>query len=207
VVIQERATQLNYLNTVLIALGKSDNPELVNDVDPVLAHASRTIALDEAAHYHFFLEVTRLYLYYYPARTLNALVDVINHFTMPALDLISIMPDLADFEEATYRAGVYTPRQHVKDVLEVVFKHLGGIVNRRSLVAGLKRSRQVPDPDGNVRDTALFETFDYNSIEQAVSRIFGRIEKHEREMGLAKIDPTRFVPSGLGQATAPTEDD
>ena len=49
VLIQERATQLNYLNTVLIATGKSDNPELANDVDPVLAHAANTIAIDEAA--------------------------------------------------------------------------------------------------------------------------------------------------------------
>jgi len=201
VVIQERATQLNYLNLSLIATGKSDNPELANDIDPVLAKAANTIAIDEAAHYHFFLEVTRLYLYYYPAETLRALLDVINHFTMPALDLISVMPDLADFEEVTYRAGVYTPRQHVKDVLDVVFKHLGNILDRKSLAQGMKRSRQVPDPDGNMRDTALFEIFDYNAVELAVKKIFGRIQKHEQETGLAEVDPTHFVPSGLANET------
>jgi len=198
VVIQERATQLNYLNTALIATGKSDNPELANDVDPVLAHAARTIAIDEAAHYHFFLEITRLYLYYYPADTLRALLDVVNHFSMPALDLISVLPDVADFEEVTYRAGVYTPRQHIKDVLDVVFKQLGNILDRRALSRGIKRSRQVPDPDGNSRDTALFDLFDYSAVEQAVKRLYKRVAQHEEEMGLATIDPTRFVPSGLG---------
>jgi len=197
VVIQERATQLNYLNTVLIATGKSDNPELAQDVDPVLAKIANTIAVDEAAHYHFFLEVTRLYLYYYPAETIRALLDVIEHFTMPALDLLSVMPDQVDFEEATYRAGVYTPRQHINDVLKVVFDQLGNIANRRALSKGVKRSRQVPDPDGNVRDTALFEIFDYNAIESAVKRMFSRIEKHEQTMGLSELDPTGFVPSGL----------
>jgi acyl-[acyl-carrier-protein] desaturase len=200
VVIQERATQLNYLNTLSIAMGKSKKPELANEVDPVLAHAARTIAMDEAAHFHFFLEVMRLYLYYYPAQTMHALLEVINHFAMPALDLIDIMPDLADFEESTYKAGIYTPRQHMQDVLGVVLKNLGGIVSRKSLAAGIRRSRQVPDPDGNIRDTALFETFDYNSIELAVKSVFQRIENHEEEVGLAEIDPTRFVPSGLGEA-------
>jgi acyl-[acyl-carrier-protein] desaturase len=142
----------------------------------------------------------RLYLYYYPAQTMHALLEVINHFAMPALDLIDIMPDLADFEESTYKAGIYTPRQHMQDVLGVVLKNLGGIVSRKSLAAGIRRSRQVPDPDGNIRDTALFETFDYNSIELAVKSVFQRIENHEEEVGLAEIDPTRFVPSGLGEA-------
>jgi acyl-[acyl-carrier-protein] desaturase len=83
-------------------------------------------------------------------------------------------------------------------VLGVVLKNLGGIVSRKSLAAGIRRSRQVPDPDGNIRDTALFETFDYNSIELAVKSVFQRIENHEEEVGLAEIDPTHFVPSGLG---------
>ena len=90
---------------------------------------------------------------------------------MPALDLISIMPDVADFEEATYRAGVYTPRHHIQDVLGVVFKHLGKVAGRKALTKGIKHSRLVPDPDGNMRDTALFDTFDYNAVEQAVKKI------------------------------------
>ena len=87
-VVQERATQLNYMNTVAIAEGRSHKPWLANDADPVLAHAARTIASDEAAHYSFFLEGARLYLYYYPEETLRALVDVLRHFTMPASDIV-----------------------------------------------------------------------------------------------------------------------
>ncbi|MCB0212587.1 MAG: acyl-ACP desaturase [Anaerolineae bacterium] len=199
-VVQERATQLNYLNTVIIATGKSEHPELVDDADPVLAHAARTIAVDEAAHYYFFTEVLRLYLYYYPADTLKALLDVINNFTMPALDLLKVLPDVADFEEATFRAGVYTPRQHISDVLQVALKNLGNISGRGSLSKGIKRSRLVPDPDGNMRDTALFNVFDYDAVEEAVKKIFGRIEKYEQETGLAKIYPTYFVPSGLAMS-------
>ncbi len=197
VVIQERATQLNYLNTVLIATGKSDDPELANDVDPVLAKAANTIAIDEAAHYHFFLEIFRLNLYYYPAQTLEALLDVINHFAMPALDLITVMPDQGNFEEATYRAAVYTPRQHIHDVLGVIFKQLD-IKSRKALTKGIKKSREVPDPDGNTRDTAIFDIFDYDALESAIKRIYGRIEKHKQKFGLDKIDPTIFTPSGLG---------
>jgi len=86
-------------------------------------------------------------------------------------------------------------------VLDVVFKHLGNILDRKSLAQGMKRSRQVPDPDGNMRDTALFEIFDYNAVELAVKKIFGRIQKHEQETGLAEVDPTHFVPSGLANET------
>lgn len=197
VVIQERATQLNYLNTAIIAKGKSDHPEMINDADPVLLKVTQTIAIDEAAHYNFFLEVARLYLYYYPAQTLQALQDVIKHFTMPALDLITVMPDQANFEEATYRGAVYTPRQHTKDVLSIALKHMGGFANRKALALGIKRSRLVPDEDGNLRDTSIFEYFDYHSIQNAVKRLFGRIIEYEKQIGIGDIDPTQFVPSGL----------
>ncbi|MEM7344280.1 MAG: fatty acid desaturase, partial [Chloroflexota bacterium] len=119
-------------------------------------------------------------------------------FTMPALDLITVMPDQANFEEATYRAGVYTPRQHIHDVLGLVFKQLGGIESRKALTRGIKQSREVPDPDGNVRDTAWFDLFGYKEVETAVKKIFTRIEEHEQKVGLDEIDPTKFAPSGLG---------
>jgi acyl-[acyl-carrier-protein] desaturase len=82
-VIQERATQVNYLNTGLIASGKSDDPGFADDVDPVLARVAQVIAIDEAAHFNFFLETARLYLYYYPAQALEALHDVINILPCP----------------------------------------------------------------------------------------------------------------------------
>lgn len=76
-IVQERATQLCYLSTALIARGGSEKPELRNDADPILEKAATTIARDEVAHYSFFLEIARVYLYYYPAQALEALMDVI----------------------------------------------------------------------------------------------------------------------------------
>jgi acyl-[acyl-carrier-protein] desaturase len=195
--VQERATQLNYLNTTLVARGESDKPEMAGDADPVLAEVAQTIAVDEAAHYNFFLEITRLFLYYYPARTLEALHDVIQRFAMPALDLI---PNAHQFYEAVYRAGIYgSPRQYARDVLQVAFDHLG-IAGRRALAEGVKRLRQVPDENGSLRDTAIFDTLDYRGLEDAIRRLYRRVGEHESEFGLADIDPTTFVPSGLAPA-------
>jgi acyl-[acyl-carrier-protein] desaturase len=199
VVVQERATQLNYLNTAVIARGQSEVEAHKNDADPVLAQVAETIAVDEAAHYFFFLEVARLYLYYYPARALEALYDVINNFHMPGLDII---PNRDLLSETLYRAGVYGPRQYTRDVLAVALKNLG-IDDRRSFIKniskGIKKTRVVPDEDGNPRDTAIFDLFDYDSVEKAVKKLFGRVANYEKEVGFDQIDPTPFVPSGLAR--------
>ncbi len=183
VVIQERATQLTYLNLALIAHGKSDKISFANAADPVMAEITQTIARDEAAHYHFFLEVARLFLYYYPTQTLEALLNVVNHFTMPALHLIR---DESAFAELLYRSAIYGPRQHTRDVLQVILKNLG-IASRKVLEQGIKRSRRVPDPDGNMCETAMFDAFDYQAVESAVKRLFSRIRTYEDQMGLTDI--------------------
>ena len=56
-VIQERATQVNYVHMALIAAGESGKEIFASDTDPVLERVARTIAIDEAAHYNFFNEV------------------------------------------------------------------------------------------------------------------------------------------------------
>ncbi len=193
VVIQERATQLTYLNMARVAGGESDKPGFTEANDPELVKISRTIATDEAAHYNFFLEIARLYLYYYPAQTLEALVDTLEHFAMPSMHLV---PDGAAFAEAVYRGGLYGPREYAGDVLKVALKNLG-VHNRRALERGIKRSRQAPDPDGHLRDTAFFDGFDYDVAETSVKRLFDRLKKYEEEVGLADIIPSQFVPSGL----------
>ena len=192
-VLQERATQLIYLRTALIARGDGDQPTLANDIDPVLDRVAQTIAVDEAAHYNFFLETARLYLYYYPTQTLEAIADVVKHFAMPAENII---PDYQRFGEAMYRAGIYGPREYAHDMLQTALTNLS-IAGRRALSDGIKRMRRVPDADGNMRDTAIFDILDYGAIQDAVKRLFGRIEQHEHEVGFADIDPTRFVASGL----------
>jgi acyl-[acyl-carrier-protein] desaturase len=190
---QERATQLNYLNTAIIARGRSSRLELAGDRDPVLEQAASKIAVDEGAHYSFFLEITRLFLYYYPTQTLEALHDVVEHFAMPGVNLI---PTTDRFGDALYRTGIYGPRQYARDVLQVVFENLD-ISSRRALEDGVRRSRRVPDGDGRERDTSLFSVLDYGAVEAAVRRLFSRVGAYEREIGLADVDPTEFVPSGI----------
>ena len=190
-VIQERATQVNYLNTGLIAQGKSEEPDFANDVDPVLAQASQIIAIDEAAHYNFFLEGARLFLYYYPARSLEALQDVIQYFAMPAGDLI---PNYDRFAEIVARAGIYGPREHLKDVIDIALKNLG-VQGRAALRRGINRIREVPTMDGGMRETAIFDLLDVDGVEKKVQKLFGRIQDYEKQVGFDEIDPTIFVPA------------
>jgi acyl-[acyl-carrier-protein] desaturase len=190
-VFQERATQVNYLNTAVIARGKSENPTFANSADPVLAQMASKIAADEAAHYNFFLEGARLYLYYYPAESLEAMYDVIKHFSMPAGNLI---PNYEHFSEVVYRAGVYGPREHAKDVVQLALGNLG-VAGRKALEAGIKRSRLVPDEHGNLRQTAIFDGLDFLTVQDKVKRLYKVIETHEREVGFWDIDPTEFVPN------------
>ena len=197
-VIQERATQVNYVHMALIAAGKSGKEIFANDVDPVLERVARTIAIDEAAHYNFFNEVGRLMFYYYPAEALEALVDVIKHFSMPG---VTIIPDFARFEEIVARAAVFGSREYATDVLQVALQNLGVKANK-AFVRGIRKSRQVPDPDGNMRDTALFEAIDYATLEGHVERLYKKLGRYEAETGRDMVDPTRMVSSGLLAARA-----
>lgn len=189
-VFQERATQLNYLNLLKIANGKSEKPQHKNDADPVLARVAQTIAVDEAAHYNFFLEGVRLFLYYYPQRTLEAIQDVITHFTMPAHNIV---PDWEAFNYAVYKAGVYGPREYARDVVQVVFRNLG-IESRKKLEEGIKKGRIVPNElDTGTQQTAIWDSFDYGLVEGDVERVHNKVIAYEKEIGRDEIDPMRFV--------------
>ncbi len=193
-VIQERATQVNYLNTGLILTGKHFDPYFANDVDPVLAKGAQAIAIDEAAHYNFFLEGARLYLYYYPAQALEALYDVIKFFAMPAG---AIIPGYDKFAEVASAAKIYGPREHITDVLDIALANLG-VEGRRALLKGIKRMRLVPTESGEMRDTAgMLDLLDYAGVEKKVQQLFGRVNKFEEQTGHADISPLIFVPSGL----------
>jgi len=190
-VFQERATQVNYLNMAEIARGNTTRPGFTNDVDPVLVKMSQTIAIDEAHHYNFFLEGARLFLYYYPAESIQAMYDIIKHFSMPAGGLI---PNYDAFAELVHKAGIYGPREHARDVVQVALRNLG-VEGRKALENGIRQSRLVPDENGNLRETAIFDGIDFPSVERAVKRIYGRIQDHEKEIGFDEIDPTVFVPN------------
>ena len=203
-VFQERATQLNYLNLVKIAKGKSPKPEHAGDADPVLAQVAQTIAVDEAAHYNFFLEGVRLFLYYYPQKTLEALREVLENFTMPAADLV---PDWDEFFDAVYRAGIYGPREYARDVVQIVFRNLG-VESRKKLEEGLQRTRLVPTVDGaQMQPTAIFESYDYGQIEGDVQRMHDKVARYEAEIGFDEVDPLSFVRNPEVPGNEPADDD
>jgi acyl-[acyl-carrier-protein] desaturase len=187
-VLQERATQINYLNTAAIARGANSRPAFSGDADPVLAKAATVIAADEAAHYDFFLEGARMYLYYFPADTLEALADVLRHFAMPAMDLI---PDYGAFVEQLYGGEVYGRKQYVRDVVRLALGKLG-IANLRQVEVGIQWSRMAPDSSGAVPHV-VGEGVEFPVLEAALQRLFARIGRYERDAGLAEIDPTPFV--------------
>jgi acyl-[acyl-carrier-protein] desaturase len=187
-VFQERATQINYLNFAKIARGESGDDALIDSVDPVLAKACTTLAVDEAAHYAFFLEGARLFLYYYPEETLQGIHDVITHFAMPAQNIIPNWPQVA---ETIYRTGVYGPRVFQRDVLVPVFENLT-VTGRKALENGLKQARAIPDQDGAMRLTALWDAFDPAEAERSVMRLHDKITAYEKTTGRDALDPLVF---------------
>jgi acyl-[acyl-carrier-protein] desaturase len=194
-VFQERATQLNYINIGKIATGQKVGFEA--DACPVLAKVAVAIATDEAAHYNFFLEAARLHMYYYPLETLEAIRDVVEHFAMPAQFL---MPDWKEFFEAAYKAGVYGPREYARDVVATGFKQFG-VENRKTLEAGILKTRLIPDEEGQMRSSAIWETFDPDSIVEDVKRLYAKIQGFEDKYGMSDIDPTHFIENPLWKPT------
>ena len=180
-VFQERATQVNYVNLGLaLSEGMPDGP-FAHSADPVLAQACRTIAVDEAAHYHFFLEAARLFLYYFPEEAGAAMADVVRHFGMPARDVI---PDYAAFGAVLHQSGLFSRRIHYRDVVAVALKHLGAD-DIRYVEAGIRRSREAPAPDGTLRTTAIFDSIDHDHVERSVRRLFERTRAFAAEAGVA----------------------
>lgn len=180
-VIQERATEVSYLNLGLALRGAL--PRLATPKDDALARACGLIAVDEAAHYHFFTEVARLFLYYEPERSLEALVDVLRHFTMPAADLI---PGYDTFGRVLHASGVFGRAIHYRDVVQIVLGALS-VPGLRQLEDGLRRAREIPGADGGRRTAAFLDTIDPERLEAKVSQIFRRNASHLSNAGLDRL--------------------
>ncbi|WP_020470383.1 acyl-ACP desaturase [Zavarzinella formosa] len=189
-VFQERATQLIYLKTGAIARG--ENPSFPGEADPVLAKVISAIAIDEAAHYDFFLEVARLHIYYFPDEALRALVTVMKNFVMPATKLY---PNYDAFITVLYEAQIFSPRLFARDVAKPAMAALG-VDTIRAVEAGIIRSRETPDAGGMFRPDKAFTGCNLGIVESAVQNLFGRIERFENEVGLSDIMPTTFEPWG-----------
>ena len=188
-VLQERATQLNYMGLLKIARGESEKPQFADDTDPVLAEVAQTIAVDEAAHYNFFLEGSRLFLYYYPEETLTALGNVLKNFMMPAHDLL---PEYDKFVKAVYDAGIFDFRTYSRDVVQSALKNMG-VNSLKGMHEGIARLRQVPAMNGEMRETTLMNLMDFSVIEGFVESLFARIGQYESEIGFTEIAPTNFA--------------
>jgi acyl-[acyl-carrier-protein] desaturase len=159
-------------------------------VATVLAETIETIAVDEAAHFGFYLGLARLHLYYFPEESLRALVDALRNFVMPAA---TIVPNYDAFIRELYAADIFGPRKYGRDVARPALIALG-ISAIKELEDGLRYTRDTPAPDGSLRLAPTFPGCDLGVIESAVRGLFARISEYEQAVGLTDIDPTVFVP-------------
>jgi len=103
---QELATWLHYRNL----------RRLIDNTDPALAKLLSLIAIDERAHFDFYVQVLRLHLEDDRAGTLEQLRRVLNDFKMPAVHLLAESPqrvaavkNLGIFNESMFYAEIYLP--------------------------------------------------------------------------------------------------
>lgn len=188
-VIQEKATQISYLNLGLAARG--DSHRLVTHKDAALERICRLIAIDEAAHYSFFVEAARLLLYYQPEESLEAIVEVLRHFTMPARDVI---PNYDTFAAVLHTTGVFGRSIHYRDVVQVVLNALSAPA-LRELEEGIKRAREVPRTDGMHRTASFIDTLDFGTIAGKIQLLFSRSRSHLERSGLSPLFESGWLPA------------
>lgn len=110
--IQEKATQLNYVNLRRIATERGD---------AVLDSILRRVAADEAAHFDFFRRGVTVFLRHARSAALDDLKFVFRRFRMPALTLI---PGWENHEKTIRRLGVYGPREYLTQVYKPIILNL-----------------------------------------------------------------------------------
>lgn len=133
--IQERATYLNYHNLA----ARADR-----EGDKALSTALNIVAVDEIAHHGFFYKGVQLYLKYDTANTLDDICHVLKSFAMPARNFLY---NWNEFEDVVAKAGIYGPREHIKDVQNPILNALG-YENRRALERAALQMRIAPDNIG-----------------------------------------------------------
>ena len=163
-VFQERATQVIYLGTASIARGAGRDPSEARDRDSVLRGSPRPSPSTRPAHFDFYLGLARLHLYYFPEETLQALVDVVRHFVMPAA---AIVPNYGAFVKELYAADLFGPRRYGLDVARPALRGLG-IEAIKLVEAGLRRTREVPAMDGTFLPAPALAGCDFTLLESVV---------------------------------------
>jgi acyl-[acyl-carrier-protein] desaturase len=103
---QELATWLHYRNL----------QKIIHKTDPALSKLLRLIAVDERAHFDFYVQILRLHLADDREGTIEQLRRVLNDFSMPAVHLLAESPqrvaavkNLGIFNESLFYAEVYLP--------------------------------------------------------------------------------------------------
>jgi acyl-[acyl-carrier-protein] desaturase len=106
--VQEKATGLNYRNLRRCAQERGG--------DPALEQLLMLVAVDEQAHYTFFLETIQLYLKHDRDNTLAHMRQVMNAFAMPAIyglvdgrQRVTRVKELDIFNDNLYYQEVYLP--------------------------------------------------------------------------------------------------
>jgi acyl-[acyl-carrier-protein] desaturase len=188
-VFQERATQINYLNLGLVAKGEFKANKMHDDIDPVFVEACRLIAMDESAHYAFFLEGCWLLMYFFPERAIEVCVEVLRHFAMPAREII---PDYDEFADILHKSSIFGIRQYSRDVARVALEALG-VDDLKAVEDGIRRSREVPEVDGEMRPGAIFGGFDYAKATQRANMLWQKISKFEESIGVPSKERTEFL--------------
>jgi acyl-[acyl-carrier-protein] desaturase len=110
---QELSTGLNYRNLRRKAIEQKDD---------ALAVALSYIARDESAHYQFFQDGVKLYMQEDRDGTLNDIRYVLEHFRMPAQDLI---PNWEVRGQTIIGENVFSDRIFFKDIMRPILSVLG----------------------------------------------------------------------------------
>lgn len=112
-VFQELSTGLNYKNLRRRAIEQKDQ---------ALATALSFVARDESAHYQFFQDGVKLYMKEDRDGTLQDLKHVLEHFRMPAQDLI---PNWEHRGKVIVGEKIFSDRIFYKDIMRPVLAVLG----------------------------------------------------------------------------------
>lgn len=179
-VVQERATEMSYLNFRTYLRG----------TDPVLSNMCKVIAADETNHRNFFLRLAAAYLYFMPAEAGLALCDVINHFAMPASNLI---PNYQAFGKLLDENNIYT-RRTVAELRHKVLEDVG-IGKIKTFEQGIVESRKAPDQDGVLRSGAFLNgSFNVQKVVNLVASMVSQVSAFEDEVSISKVDPlSRYI--------------
>jgi acyl-[acyl-carrier-protein] desaturase len=109
---QELATWLHYHNL----------RKIVDEEDPALDQVLHLICIDERAHYHFFMNLLKLYLEEDREATLEQIRRVANTFQMPAVHMLA---DSRKRKEDVKELRIFDDDIYLYEILEPAIRTLG----------------------------------------------------------------------------------